>query len=483
MVFAWGDDFPPLHPRFAGLPHTYHYLTSITCAAMVRLGMDPIAALPFHSWVLSVLVALGLLAFARRLTGSMAAATLALVLFLIGGGLGWWATLAEALQRHDLIGTLRNHPWDDREQARLGMAWMNVYYTYLLPQRATLYGFPLGMLTLACLHHGLGRRAAWPFVFAGLVAGLLPFAHLGTLLALAMITPCLAVLLPTWRWAWFFIAWGALAAPQFLAQQGGSTGALHWFRWQPGWVAGSRNWGMFWLRNLGAFAVLIPLALATRGLFERRERRFLWAFMPVFVAANIAVFQPWDWDNTKVLVWWFLAACVLTATWMVRIWNDERGVLPRLVIVLLIPVLTLSGLLVDLDQALGHGRHLLLTADELALAREVRAHTPARSLFVVAVQNNHPVPVLGGRRVVMGYPGWLWSQGVAYGDRQAEVGRILALAPDADTLLRRYGVDFVVVGPRERDVFHADPAAWRARWPRIIATKDYEVFDVREPAR
>jgi len=30
--------------------------------------------------------------------------------------------------------------------------------------------------------------------------------------------------------------------------------------------------------------VLIPLALATRGLFERRERRFLWAFMPVFPA-------------------------------------------------------------------------------------------------------------------------------------------------------------------------------------------------------
>jgi hypothetical protein len=203
----------------------------------------------------------------------------------------------------------------------------------------------------------------------------------------------------------------------------------------------------------------------------------------VFVAANLAVFQPWDWDNTKVLVWWFLAACVLTAAWMVRIWNDERGVLPRLVIVLLIPVLTLSGLLVDLDQALGHGRHLLLTADELALAREVRAHTPPRSLFVVAVQNNHPVPVLGGRRVVMGYPGWLWSQGVAYGDRQAEVGRILTLAPDADSLLRRYGVDFVVVGPAERDVFHADPAAWRARWPRIIATRDYEVFDVRKPAR
>src|SRR6185369_7652666 len=158
------------------------------------------------------------------------------------------------------------------------------------------------------------------FVLAGLVVGLLPFAHLGTLLALAMITPCLFVLFPTWRWAGFFLAWGLLAGPQFMAQQGGSTGALHWFRWQWGWVAGHRNLLLFWLENLGAFAVLIPLALATPGLFARRDRRFLWAFMPVFVAANVAVFQPWDWDNTKVLVWWFLAACILVASWMVKTW-------------------------------------------------------------------------------------------------------------------------------------------------------------------
>jgi hypothetical protein len=97
----------------------------------------------------------------------------------------------------------------------------------------------------------------------------------------------------------------------------------------------------------------------------------------------------------------------------------------------------------------------------------------------VALQNNHPVPVLGGRRVLMSYPGWLWSQGVPYGERQAEVGRILALAPDAGALLRRYHVDFVTVGPAERKDFGADPAAWRARYPRVIATRDYEVFDVR----
>ena len=37
--FAYGDNFPPQNPRFAGRGYPYHYLTSITVAAMVRLGM------------------------------------------------------------------------------------------------------------------------------------------------------------------------------------------------------------------------------------------------------------------------------------------------------------------------------------------------------------------------------------------------------------------------------------------------------------
>jgi hypothetical protein len=68
-AFAYGDNFPPAHPRFAGAPYAYHYLTSVTVAAMVRLGLDPVRALPLHSCVLSLLVSLGIYALTRRLTG------------------------------------------------------------------------------------------------------------------------------------------------------------------------------------------------------------------------------------------------------------------------------------------------------------------------------------------------------------------------------------------------------------------------------
>jgi len=78
--FAFGGNFPPEHPLFAGLPLSYHYLSDLTPAAFVLLGMDPLAVLPLHSFVFSILVVLGLYAFARRLSGVRSIATLAVIL-------------------------------------------------------------------------------------------------------------------------------------------------------------------------------------------------------------------------------------------------------------------------------------------------------------------------------------------------------------------------------------------------------------------
>jgi hypothetical protein len=95
--FAYGDNFPPTNPRLWGHSLTYHYLTSVTAAAAVRLGLDPTVVLPLQSFMLSVALLFGLYAFARHFLGSRIAATLTVALFLLGGGWGWWLPLRAAL--------------------------------------------------------------------------------------------------------------------------------------------------------------------------------------------------------------------------------------------------------------------------------------------------------------------------------------------------------------------------------------------------
>ncbi|MDP9366156.1 MAG: hypothetical protein M3Q10_18375, partial [Chloroflexota bacterium] len=174
--FAYGDNFPPQSVHYAGHPLAYHYLPSLTGAAMVRLGMTPVAALTLHSFLGSVLILLGLYAFGRRLTGDRGVATLTLLLFLLGGGLTWVITVGEMDRSHSVWGTLARQTWDGGPTEALNFRWYNVYLASFAPQRGWLYGLPLALLVLTLLFAGARGRDRRPFVVAGVAAGLLPLA-------------------------------------------------------------------------------------------------------------------------------------------------------------------------------------------------------------------------------------------------------------------------------------------------------------------
>lgn len=477
--FAFGNNFPPTHPRFDGHVFAYHYLSDLTAAAFVPLGMDPTGALALHSYVLCVLVAIGLYAFARRMTRNHRAAALTVVLFLLGGGLGWLVTAAAIDQSHDVIGTLSAATLDRHATGALNIRFVNMFFGFLSSQRGYLYGLPLAFAIISTLLVAVRRGNVRLFLVAGVIAGFLPLAHLGTLLALAIVTPILFLLFPSRAWIAFFAAWAVVAAPQLLAQLGGGAGALAAIRVQLGWVAAPDPWPWFWLKNLGWFAPLVVVGLFGRRLIPERARRFLWAFMVLFVATNLVIFQPWDWDNHKLLVYWFLAVAIVVAALLVRTWRHRPDIGSRVLVVGVVISLTLSGVLEDAGAFLGQSRYQMLGNDELNLAAEVRARTAPDSLFVVGMENHDPIAMLTGRRIYVGYANWLWTEGIDYVPRSEEVKRIYRAEPGTEALIAKHGIDYVVIGPHERDQFHADEAAFQKRYPVLVTVGRWTVYDVR----
>jgi hypothetical protein len=478
--FAWGDNFPPVNTLYAGLPLSYHYLSDLTPAAFVSLGMEPVTALPLHSFTLSVAAGLAIWAFVRRLGIAPAVASLGTFLFLMGGGLGWVTTAATLDRLHDLMATLVDLPWDEGAVGDLHIRFFNPYLAFLMSQRAYLYGLPLAMLMLTLLVAAARRRSLRWFVAAGVVGGLLPLSHLPTLLAMAMAVPFLAVLLARrpwrdplgaipWRgWIAFGLVWIGVSLPQLVSQLGGSTGALSAFRLQLGWVAAPDPWWWFWIKNLGLFIPLGVVGLASRRILAPRPRAVVWSLMPIFVIANVAAFQPWDWDNHKILVYWFLGLTIVVGALLARLWRSHRSVAVRTLVVLAIGSMVLSPLLENLDQLEGHMRFRMLSAEQELLAARV-------------MQSHDPVMMLSGRQVYMGYWGQLWVSGIPYEARQAEVREIYQLSPAGEDVIRREGVDFVVIGPDERrvDGLAADEAAYAARFEVATETDQYRVYDVR----
>jgi hypothetical protein len=518
--FAYGDNFPPQHTLFAGLPMSYHFLSDLTPAAMVVLGMDPAGALSLHSFVLSVLLALSLYAFARRLAaGDRAIASLALVLFLLGGSLIWVATLGTINDSRDIVGTLTTTPFDRAAQDSLHIQFLNPYIAFVMSQRAYLYGLPLVMLSLSILlvavrradalrraevlRRAVATRRRRPrlrnlglFILAGVVAGFLPLAHLPTLLTLAMVTPILVFALARRPWAietipwpgWtaFHVTWVLVALPQLALQLRGGSSALSAIRFELGWMpaaAGSPvpdEWWWFWLKNLGLFAPFLVFAMFGSRLLPPRPFRLLLAFMPLFAIVNIVVFQPWDRDNNKILVYWFLAVAILVAALVVQTWRRHRSAVVRFMLAGAVMTMVAGPVLENLAQWEGQGRFQMLTTEQMTLDAEIRARTAPHALFLSSAGHHDPLMMLTGRPLFMGYWGQLWVSGIPYEKRQAEVKDLLQFKAGTEALLAQEKIDYVVIS--DNDVTDADTKAnvdaYESRYPAIIKTAHYQVFAV-----
>jgi uncharacterized membrane protein len=110
----------------------------------------------------------------------------------------------------------------------------------------------------------------------------------------------------------------------------------------------------------------------------------------------------------------------------------------------------------------------------LEFAALVSATTSPTSLILHAPIHNHPI-ALTGRRSLMGYAGHVWSHGLDYGPRETDIKTMYESSTDAWTLLARYGIDYVVVGPPERARMRVDDALY-GRFRLVCQAGEYRLY-------
>jgi len=274
-----------------------------------------------------------------------------------------------------------------------------------------------------------------------------------------------------------------LAVPRLLMAVPGDPGAPpeHQYpRWLIGWMSGADVPAWFWIKNTGLFIPLLLLALLSPLALRGRARLLIAPFSLVFIVANLVKFQPWDWDNSKLLVFWYLASAVAVGAMLVRFWRSQAfGAIGASVIWL---SLVASGVLSLMQFLPPQGpSYVWFTAEEIQLAADVRRLTPAKAVFVTGEQPNNPIADLAGRSVLMSYPGWLWSYGINYNQREADLSRIYSGDAAALELLHRYHVAYVVIGPDERSTLHANVDYFNAGFQLALHTANYEIYAVPPP--
>jgi len=530
--FAYGNNFPPEDPTYFGVRFTYPFLTDFVSAIFVRCGADLRQSMFIENFILAVAFVGLLHRWALEMLRDRLAAVLTPLLVLLNGGFGW-LLLWEPAKRYDqgLSAVLASIPNSLTIIPNTNWRWGNAISTLMVPQRGMLMGLPIAVIVFTqwwlagnnvetrgsgdpekkeTIAAGRGERktkkqkkltkrqgkqylrvshaprfpisSEYRMVAAGMIAGLLPLVHAHSFIAVMAVGVILALVQRRWRdWIAFFLAAWMIALPQMVwSTHNTSVDATTFFDWQFGWDRGTENPVWFWFKNTGLFIPLIVAAVLWPGKDRLVSRRLLLFYLPFtlcFIVPNLVKLAPWVWDNIKVLFYWWLASAPIVALLLARLWH-QRG-LHRILAIALFVCVTLSGGLDVASIVLRSAKYQIFDRQGIQFAEIVKRETEPRARIIHAPVHNHPV-FLTGRRSFMGYPGHIWTHGLEYRQRESEIKRFYTGGPDSGALIRRYGLDYAIVGPHERSISTVNEQFF-STFTKAGETGGYRLYEIAQP--
>ncbi len=525
--FADGANFPPQNPSFAGTKFSYPFIADLGAAALVKLGAGVREAMLVQnvSWAFALLVILERFIF--RLINDRFAARLAPFLLFLTGGLGFLWFFSDYTPGSKNFFQLLMDIGKDYTISQ-EFRWGNSLITLFLTQRSLLLGMPLTLIVLGGLWRIFtaetqSRGEAGPFkirdllaqrdsFFLGLIAGMLPLIHLYSLFVLFVVSAFLLIKRPQlWRdLLTFAIGVCSVALPELIWSITGSASRVsEFFEFYFGWESAQSNIFYAWIKNTGVFIPVLVAGLfllskkphdqvddkSAKGKKKRRadhvvskeadgshRSNLLLFYIPfafIFVLGNFVKLAPWEWDNIKVLIYWFIGSLPFVGYVISVLWRTSAAT--RILAATLIFVLTAAGALDVWRTVSRQHNYRVFEPDAVKMGERLRLATPPDSIFLNAPTYNSAV-VLSGRLSLMRYTGHLGSHGIDFGEREKDLKQIYRGGPQAVALMEKYGVDYVLISPEERNTLTPNESFF-SRYPVLAEFGQYKVFDVRNRAQ
>jgi hypothetical protein len=477
------------HPFFYGQSFNYPFVSSMISGLLMRAGMDRISAMVIPSLITSLLLLGILYFFYRTILKSERQAYVAVTLFFMSGGLGFLYYLQDVypmVSFKALLFPMREYTFMEDK----GIYFRNVFPSELLPQRSFLLGLPAGLLLLLILMRWISdpsKTASMLKYFAlGIPAGLLMVIHTHSYMALVILCLCLTLKNPTALKRMLAFALGAgLVSLWLYTTLHGQSQPMRWFGLEWGWMSHDQKEGFisflkFWLMNWG---LLLPLALW--GTLQARDYRHPMVIggWTLFVLCNIIRFQPWSWDNAKLLTWSYLLLIIPVVHVLTYLWKTDCRVVKGASVVLMGLLVFSGGLeLMRLVQS-GRTTHIMWETSKIDMAANLQKILKPGETVLTDDDHLNWVSSLAGGQILMGYRGWLWSYGIDYSEREEEIRSMYSGKPETERLFDKYHVRYVIFSPAARSDFCGNEAFYFSNFKLVMQDSDTRIYDVKLPRK
>ncbi|HEX8373364.1 MAG TPA: hypothetical protein VF585_11320 [Chthoniobacterales bacterium] len=357
--------------------------------------------------------------------------------------------------------------WLDYQQE---VDWKSIPLALFVTQRGFLYALPAGLLLLTQWRQRQMEETpsgrGLPFWLEWLIYATMPLFHLHTFLFLSVVLGALALFEKERRRPFCLGAAAFLPATclVYLLTDGFHAGSH--LGWMPGWMQGETFSVTYWLRNFGMLPFFMGWLLVV--LVKGRAGNALVFVGPavlVFVATLFVKFSPWEWDNTKLMMWSYLL--ILPFLWKVLVEKTPPSV--RVFSCLLLFV---SGF-VSLCAGLGpteKGYDIAKKAHVLSVTQAVK-EIPVTEVFAAAPGHAHPL-VFTGRRLALAYHGHMTGHGIPYGKEKDAMDRLMNGADDWQSAAKELGVRYIYWGEEEEKTWPASEKPWVSA-AELVATETW----------
>ncbi len=468
------------HPLFLHEPFRYHFTFDFLSACLIKLGLSIPQAIISLGLICSLGVTTLIYLFYRDLFRQRLSAALASILFIANGqgsfGAFWLVSQALIQQK------IPAHIFVPNQ-----LDWGNFLSHEIFRQPAFILGLPLSLVILRILWQFYQQEfkclSPRTLMFMGIILGLMPLIHSASFLTLIFIISFTAAFSflkkPSTliQWLWLFIPAVILVylISKFIFQ---SPPQLP--RFQPGWIVSGTNESLawFWFKSLGVMFLLIPWGFLVAS---KRVKVFSLPFWLIFIITNIFIIHPYQWDNRKYLLFWYLLAAGLAGNFLSLLIRQKKFWLTAVTLLILF-LATASGIN-DLIKLIlpSSSKGILTTSAEIQLAQEIRSKTSPESIFLTAPTGSaNGLANILGRQIIMYSPGLAKSYGFASQSVNQDIKTIYEAKENLVTtsLIQKYQLNYIIVGPAERNFTTVNTQFFSRHFPLLIQNSDTQVFSV-----
>ena len=382
-------------------------------------------------------------------------------------------------------------------QGRSYVSWKSIPLTMFVTQRGLLFAIPAGLLLLWQWRAKYGsdsdrEKQPLPAWAEYILYATMPLFHVHTFMALSIVLLVLFLTRPASRSPLLkLVAAAVLPAMIFVWLTTDKLHAGSILQWHFGWTQNIGELKMpflqFWFFNFGVFLLL---AIALVGIVARQEgnpRRsgkfelsidagYLAAAILIFLLAMCVKTAPWEWDNIKLLIWaYFITLPIL--------WNRMLARWPVPVRVGACLILFFSGF-VSLIGGLAEGRpgYQFANRSEIDFLAAAVRRLPVEARFAGFPTYNHPL-LLNGRKMVCGYGGHLWTQGINSTEVESKLRNLMLGQGDWKKTARELEARYLFWGNLEKTNYGNSTRPWEKQLPLVAQGGWGSIYDFGSAAK